>query len=292
MPRRRSPTVETPLKPRRVLIVGAGAAGLACAWSLSRFPDKFEVHVWEKEKQAGGVSTSEDVGGGDWINDGVQGAAPSYHNTFLFHREFGFEHEPVHMKVAFGKGPTAWNNIAPTQLVIDHQREIERFGRVLKHIMRFKFIYAFIPIRKVLALHRFSKSFRDHLVFPLTALFFGTGNQASSSSYCPRVFLFCALRLFGVECVRACVCVCSCVCSCTCVCWCTCMCAGFFLVSRFCFLSCDMLDCLFVCLLFVCVRGLATMCDCNRHHACRRLWLPASFSIQMSVSLTTTLRVC
>ena len=76
MPRRRSPTVETPLKPRRVLIVGAGAAGLACAWSLSRFPDKFEVHVWEKEKQAGGVSTSEDVGGGDWINDGVPGRCP------------------------------------------------------------------------------------------------------------------------------------------------------------------------------------------------------------------------
>jgi len=201
MPRRRSPTVETPLKPRRVLIVGAGAAGLACAWSLSRFPDKFEVHVWEKEKQAGGVSTSEDVGGGDWINDGVQGAAPSYHNTFLFHREFGFEHEPVHMKVAFGKGPTAWNNIAPTQLVIDHQREIERFGRVLKHIMRFKFIYAFIPIRKVLALHRFSKSFRDHLVFPLTALFFGTGNQTPrvSSVVVASVFLDPDVRLFDYD---------------------------------------------------------------------------------------------
>ena len=27
----------------KILVVGAGAAGMACAWSLARFPDKFEV---------------------------------------------------------------------------------------------------------------------------------------------------------------------------------------------------------------------------------------------------------
>ncbi|EGD73835.1 hypothetical protein PTSG_05529 [Salpingoeca rosetta] len=191
----------SPLAAKKVLVIGAGAAGLACAWSLARFPDKFEVHVWEKEAQAGGVCTSEDVGNGDWINDGVQGAAPSYRNTFLFHDQFGFKHEPVHMKVAFGKGPTAWNNVAPTPLIHEHQREIERFGRVLKHIMRLKFIYAFIPIRRVLALHRFSKSFRDHLVFPLTALFFGTGNQTPrvSSVVVASVFLDPDVRLFDYD---------------------------------------------------------------------------------------------
>lgn len=61
-----------PLRPKRVCVVGAGAAGLACAWSLSEHPDQFEVHVYEAAGVAGGVSTSEDVGGGLWINDGVQ----------------------------------------------------------------------------------------------------------------------------------------------------------------------------------------------------------------------------
>lgn len=162
---------------KRVLVVGAGASGLACAWSLGRQKNKFDVHVWEKDSHVGGVCTSEGIGQDQWINDGVQGAAPSYRNTFLFHQEFGFEHEPVHMRVAFGKDKTAWNNVAATQIIREHEREIERFGRVLRHIMRFKFIYAFIPIRIVLMLHWFSKSFRDHLIFPLTALFFGTGNQ-------------------------------------------------------------------------------------------------------------------
>lgn len=30
-------------KREKILIVGAGAAGMACAWSLARFPDKFDV---------------------------------------------------------------------------------------------------------------------------------------------------------------------------------------------------------------------------------------------------------
>ena len=32
-----------PLRPKRVCVVGAGAAGLACAWSLSKHTDKFDV---------------------------------------------------------------------------------------------------------------------------------------------------------------------------------------------------------------------------------------------------------
>jgi len=35
-------------------------------------------------------------------------------------------------KVAFGKGPTAWSNCVPTQLIIEHKAEIEKFGRVPK----------------------------------------------------------------------------------------------------------------------------------------------------------------
>jgi 2-polyprenyl-6-methoxyphenol hydroxylase-like FAD-dependent oxidoreductase len=33
---------------KNVLIVGAGAAGTAAAYSLSKHPEKFKVEVWEK----------------------------------------------------------------------------------------------------------------------------------------------------------------------------------------------------------------------------------------------------
>ena len=87
------------------------------------------------------------------------------------------------LQVAFGKGETAWNNIAPTDLIRRHSKEIERFGRTLKRIKKAEWFYAFIPIRRLLSLFRFSKSFRDHLVFPLTALFFGTGNQVRACAW-------------------------------------------------------------------------------------------------------------
>lgn len=190
-----------PLRPKRVCVVGAGAAGLACAWSLSKHTDKFDVHVYDKNEKAGGVCTSEDIGQGDWVNDGVQGAAPSYKNSLMWHELHGFKPSPVKLKVAFGKGETAWNNIAPTDLIRRHSKEIERFGRTLKRIKKAEWFYAFIPIRRLLSLFRFSKSFRDHLVFPLTALFFGTGNQTPhvSSVVVERVFLDPDVRLFDYD---------------------------------------------------------------------------------------------
>ena len=62
---------------KRVCIVGSGAAGMACAWSLSRFPDRFDVHVFEREGVIGGAATSDTVTSqmrGDTfvINDQVQ----------------------------------------------------------------------------------------------------------------------------------------------------------------------------------------------------------------------------
>ena len=89
--------------------------------------------VWEKASIAGGVATSENVGcQDDWINDGVQGGAPTYRNTLLFHQKFGFEPTPVNLRVSFGKGTTAWNNVTETELVRTHRASIRRFGQVLQ----------------------------------------------------------------------------------------------------------------------------------------------------------------
>lgn len=39
-------------------------AGMACAWSLSRFPDRFEVEVWESLAHTGGVASTCAIEGG------------------------------------------------------------------------------------------------------------------------------------------------------------------------------------------------------------------------------------
>ncbi|CAF3465045.1 unnamed protein product, partial [Rotaria sp. Silwood2] len=41
------------MKKTKVCIIGAGVSGMSAAWSLSRYPDKFDVTVYEKKSQAG-----------------------------------------------------------------------------------------------------------------------------------------------------------------------------------------------------------------------------------------------
>lgn len=42
----------------------AAPAGMACAWSLSRFPERFEVEVWETLPETGGVASTCAIDGG------------------------------------------------------------------------------------------------------------------------------------------------------------------------------------------------------------------------------------
>ena len=37
---------------------------MACAWSLSRFPERFEVEVWEALQYVGGVASTCAINGG------------------------------------------------------------------------------------------------------------------------------------------------------------------------------------------------------------------------------------
>ena len=95
---------------KRVAVVGGGAAGMACAWSVS-LSDKFDsVTVLESLESAGGVaSTNTTADGRDRINDQVQGGAPSYRNNLLFFKQAaGAEPTDVRFKIAFGRGDSAW----------------------------------------------------------------------------------------------------------------------------------------------------------------------------------------
>ena len=103
--------------------------------------------------------------------------------------------------VNYFAGPTAWTNYSETELIGKLSKEIARFEGTLKIINRFEFIFIFLPISKVLRWFGYSDEFMNQMVFPLTALFFGTGNQTPnvSSAIMARVFLDEDLRLFDYD---------------------------------------------------------------------------------------------
>jgi predicted NAD/FAD-binding protein len=196
--------MENPRPKTRVLIIGGGSAGTAAAYSLSRSPDKFDVSLWEAAGVLGGVATSENLNLPDGttvrINDGVQGGSLSYRNIHALHSCLGLPApHRVNMTVTFGKGKWAWSNIGPeTELVCRLRPEIARFESVLRWVDRMALIFAFVPIRRVLKLWGFANEFGERMVYPLTALFFGTGNRTPevSAAIIARVFLDPQLRLF------------------------------------------------------------------------------------------------
>jgi NADPH-dependent 2,4-dienoyl-CoA reductase/sulfur reductase-like enzyme len=70
-----SPTQPTTKK--RVLIVGAGAAGMSCADGLSQHPERFDVTLIDAQDYCGGqmfsIPIDEKKFGAPWLNQGVQG---------------------------------------------------------------------------------------------------------------------------------------------------------------------------------------------------------------------------
>lgn len=191
---------------KKVCIIGAGTAGMSACWSLSRFPSEFDVTVLEKKSQAGGVATTEkfEVRPGVFceLNDGVQGGSSSYRNSIMLHRQVGFEPKPVDMRVSFGRDERSWTNYLPAESngteIQQLENEIRRFGRYLKIISWLEPIFIFIPIWLAARIFFLSRRFTESMLFPLTALFFGTGNQTAnvSSALISRVFLDRDLKLF------------------------------------------------------------------------------------------------
>jgi len=194
------------IAPTRVVIVGAGAAGMSAALSLAQDPLKFHVTVWERAPVPGGSAISFDIPekqrgrlGAAYYNAGVQGGSPAFKNTLNLVNLLGFETQPVKMQISFGKGEDDfWTNVFPTKLTEEFSSDIRKFGRVLKLVSVFESFFAFVSVSAMLRLFRFSKGFGDKMIFPLVALFFGTGNETShvSTAILARVFNDENMRLF------------------------------------------------------------------------------------------------
>ncbi|KAJ5584794.1 uncharacterized protein N7459_004594 [Penicillium hispanicum] len=172
---------------KKVVIVGAGAAGMSCAATLANHPDRFAVTMVDIDSHTGGQATSipldESRHGASWLNDGVQGGSAIFRHTFRFFRQYGYEPQPVKLQVSFGKGRDSfWTNVFPSPLVDQHSREIKKLGRVLKCIKYMMPLLGILPVKWILRLFRFSHEFSHRMVLPLLALFLGTGNQTPNVS--------------------------------------------------------------------------------------------------------------
>ncbi|KAI9671320.1 MAG: hypothetical protein M1831_004229 [Alyxoria varia] len=171
---------------KHVVIIGGGAAGMSCASTLSNHPQKFRITLLERNSYIGGQATSIGVdpsrhGGATWMNDGVQGGSPAFKHTGEFFRRYGHDWHEVRLQVAFGKGEeNFWTNVFPSALIDKYKGDIKKFGRVLNVIKYTMPVLGLVPIRIMLRMFFFSKDFGDKMVYPLIALFLGTGNQTAN----------------------------------------------------------------------------------------------------------------
>ncbi|KAF4551843.1 Hypothetical protein D9617_12g037330 [Elsinoe fawcettii] len=167
-------------KRKRVLIVGAGAAGMSAAHHLSEHPDKFDVTIIDQNDFCGGQAFSipidKEKTGASWLNQGVQGGSHIFHHTMAMFSRQGYWADPVTLQVSFGKGDTFWTNSYPTKMLDKHQNEVQRFFKMLKIVRTFEIFFALLPIKILVKLFRFSTEFANIVALPMVALFLGTGN--------------------------------------------------------------------------------------------------------------------
>lgn len=126
--------------------------------------------------QATSIAIDKEKYGASWLNDGVQGGSPIFRHTFNFFRRYGHEPQEVKLQVSFGKGEDGfWTNVFPSQLIDQYSADIKKFGKVLKLIKWTMPVLGLVPVKVMLRMFFFSKDFGDKMVFPLIALFLGTG---------------------------------------------------------------------------------------------------------------------
>ncbi|KAL1959361.1 hypothetical protein VTO42DRAFT_2164 [Malbranchea cinnamomea] len=180
---------------QRILILGAGAAGMACAEMLSREPNKYHVTILERNNYVGGQATSLPIDsvkhGVDWVNNGVQFAGPNCPHTKHFLHEYGYELQEVKHQMAFGKGAEYfWTNVFPSPLIKKHEQDIKRFGKVIHSTKLPGDMVWRIPLKTYLYLLGFHRDFANKIIYPLASSLIGVGNHGDLISVGLAQWLF------------------------------------------------------------------------------------------------------
>lgn len=88
---------------KRVLIIGAGAAGMSCAHHLAQHPDKFDITLLDAVNYCGGQAFSIPIDKkkhqAKWLNQGVQGGSYIFHHTMTMFARQGHKADPVKLQV-------------------------------------------------------------------------------------------------------------------------------------------------------------------------------------------------
>ncbi|KAK2070144.1 hypothetical protein P8C59_004668 [Phyllachora maydis] len=193
-------------KPKSVVIVGGGAAGMSCAATLAEHPDKFKVTLIESSDVPGGQAISipidETKYGANWLNNGVQGGSPIFKHTFNYFHKYQHDPQEIKLQVSFGQGKDGfWTNCFPSPLVEKYSADIKKFGFFLKLVKWTMPVLGLVPISIMLRVMFFTKDFGDKMVYPLIALFLGTGNQTANvpSALVERLFDDPNMRLWNYD---------------------------------------------------------------------------------------------
>jgi predicted NAD/FAD-binding protein len=167
---------------KKILVVGAGAAGMSCAHHLSQAPDKYDITLIDAVDYCGGqafsIPLNKERHGASWFNQGVQGGSYIFHHTLTMFAQQGYHADPVNLQVSFGKDNTFWTNVFPTDLIARHQKEVKRLAFAIKFMRWFEILFALIPMKIFFKLWMFSEEFTNVVALPMVALFLGTGNYA------------------------------------------------------------------------------------------------------------------
>ncbi len=118
------------------------------------------------------------VSSGIPLRKSICSASPVPLSPARFHLTTPSHFSPIYLdRISFGKGEYFWTNVFPSPLTDRFASDIRKFGRVLNTVKLFEVVLALLPIYALLRLFRLSKDFGERMVYPLAALFFGTGNQ-------------------------------------------------------------------------------------------------------------------
>jgi predicted NAD/FAD-binding protein len=170
---------------QRICIVGGGIGGLGAAWTLLRHPDRFDVHVFEKNDRLGGNAVTVDIPQAEGppvpIDISVTAFIPSvYQNYMELMKLCGIEHVPTRFSytVHYDGGVYAHDFASP--LKDELRGEIARFQDLLTFLKRFNVLNArpsialsfvnpwnYVSMGQVLDFWGLSSAFRYKILKPL-----------------------------------------------------------------------------------------------------------------------------